>query len=48
MNFDYIKLGPYSEEFGPLNSVTTNQRMYKVVKQNGNYELVDITNKFWK
>lgn len=48
MNFDYIKLGPYIEEFGPLNSKTTNQRMYKVVKQNGNYELIDITNKFWK
>lgn len=48
MNFDYIKLGPYIEEFGPLNSKTTNQRMYKVVKQNDNYELVDITNKFWK
>ena len=48
MNFDYIKLGPYIEEFGPLNSKTTNQRMYKVVKQNCNYELVDITNKFWK
>lgn len=47
-NFDYIKLGPYIEEFGPLNSKTTNQRMYKVVEQNGNYELVDITNKFWK
>lgn len=48
MNFDYIKLGPYIEEFGPLNSKTTNQRMYKIVKQNGSYELVDITNKFWK
>lgn len=48
MNFDYIKLGPYIEEFGPLNSKTTNQRMYKIVKQNDNYELVDITNKFWK
>lgn len=48
MNFDYIKLGSYIEEFGPLNSKTTNQRMYKVVKQNDNYELVDITNKFWK
>ena len=47
-NFDYIKLGPYIEEFGPLNSKTTNQRVYKVVEQNGNYELVDITNKFWK
>lgn len=43
-NFDYIKLGPYKEEFGPLNSRTTNQRFYRV---NGK-ELVDITNKFWK
>lgn len=43
-SFDYIKLGPYKEEFGPLNSRTTNQRFYKV---NGK-ELVDITNKFWK
>lgn len=43
-NFDYIKLGPYIEEFGPLNSKTTNQRFYKV---NGK-ELVDITDKFWK
>lgn len=43
-NFDYIKLGPYIEEFGPLNSKTTNQRFYKV---NGK-KLVDITNKFWK
>lgn len=43
-NFDFIKLGPYKEEFGPLNSRTTNQRFYKV---NGK-ELVDVTNKFWK
>ena len=47
-NFDYIKLGPYIEELGPLNSKTTNQRMYKVVEQNNNYELVDITDRFWK
>ena len=43
-NFDYIKLGPYKEEFGPLNSRTTNQRFYKV---NGK-ELVDITYKFYR
>ena len=43
-NFDYIKLGPYKEEFGPLNSRTTNQRFYKVV----NGELIDITSVFWK
>lgn len=43
-NFDYIKLGPYKEECGPLNSKTTNQRFYKVE----NNTLIDITNKFWK
>lgn len=43
-SFDYIKLGPYKEEFGPLTSKTTNQKFYKVV----NGELVDITFKFWK
>lgn len=43
-NFDFIKLGPYIEEFGPLNSKTTNQRSYKV----SDGELVDITSKFWK
>lgn len=43
-NFDYIKLGPYKEECGPLSSKTTNQRFYKV---EGN-TLTDITEKFWK
>lgn len=43
-NFDAIKLGPYIEELGPLNSKTTNQRFYKVVDG----KLVDITYKFWK
>lgn len=46
-NFDYIKLGPYIEEFGPLNSKTTNQRFYKVLHTNKN-KLVDITDRFWK
>ena len=43
-DFDFIKLGPYKEELGPLNSKTTNQRFYKVV----NDELIDITSRFWK
>ena len=43
-NFNYVKLGPYKEELGPLNSKTTNQRFYKVV----NDELIDITSVFWK
>lgn len=51
--FDYIKVGPYIEELGPLNSKTTNQRMYKVcnmssVNEEPRYELIDITYKFWK
>ena len=50
-NFDYIKLGPYIEELGPLNSKTTNQRFYEVVQiyyEDGTfgYELIDITYKF--
>ena len=40
--FDFIKLGPYIEELGPLNSKTTNQRFYKV----SNNKLIDITYKF--
>lgn len=41
--FDFIKLGPYIEELGPLNSRTTNQRFYKV----SGGELVDITSRFY-
>ena len=42
--FDYIKLGSYREELGTLDSVTTNQRMYRKNSHN-NYE--DITHLFW-
>ena len=41
--FDYIKIGPYIEELGPLNSRTTNQRLYK--KFDDVWE--DITYRFW-
>lgn len=37
---DYIKIGPYIDEYGPLNKETTNQRMY--------FHGEDITYKFWK
>ncbi len=54
-NFDYIKLGPYIEECGPLNSMTTNQRLYAVVKSSDEgadkdvpIYFEDITYKFWK
>ena len=43
-NFNFIKLGPYIEDLGPLNSKTTNQRFYKVEES----KLIDITNLFWK
>lgn len=50
-NFNYIKLGPYIEEFGALNKPTTNQRLYEINKNefhNSIYRLKDITYKFWK
>lgn len=50
-NFDYIKLGPYIEERGPLNNPNTNQRLYEVnrlSKLPEKFLLKDITYKFWK
>ena len=52
-NFNAIKLGPYIEELGPLNSKTTNQKFYEVrqvsdVEGKLYYGLNDITYKFWK
>jgi len=38
--FDYVKVGPFKSEFGPLNKPTTNQRMY--------YHREDITSRFWR
>lgn len=50
-NFNFIKLGPYIEELGPLTSKTTNQKFYKVESvgyKDGSigYELIDMTYKF--
>ena len=42
--FDYVKVGPYIKEYGPLNTETTNQRLYKVVDG----ERIDITQLFWR
>ena len=42
-NFDFVKLGPYIEKFGPLDKPTTNQRFYKVIGD----KLEDITHEFW-
>lgn len=38
--FDYVKVGPYIEEYGPLNSPTTNQHLF--------YHRNDITSVFWR
>ena len=47
--FDYIKVGPYEEDKGPLDKRTTNQRFYKVVHTTtGKSKLYDITSRFWK
>lgn len=46
--FDYIKIGPYIEELGPLNKKTTNQRLYKLIQNIHGYVPEDITEKFWK
>lgn len=51
-NWDYIKLGPYIEELGPLNSPTTNQRFYEFHPLYSNYTIGpgwrDETSQFWK
>ena len=51
--FDYIKIGPYVEDLGPLTSPTTNQRMLCKGKHLHKMDvsdemLYDITDKFWK
>lgn len=56
-NFDYIKLGPYMEEYGPLTRRGTNQRFYRVckaiheypdLKKEERYYTIDMTSEFWK
>ena len=44
--FDYVKLGPYREQRGPLNASTTNQRLYRVNRSDG--MMIDITARFQK
>lgn len=48
--FNYIKLGHYDKDKGPLTSPTTNQRMYAIWRdKNGEVDCIeDITNKFHK
>jgi anaerobic ribonucleoside-triphosphate reductase activating protein len=44
--FDYIKVGPYMPEFGPLDNPNTNQRLYRINRETK--ELENITNLFWR
>lgn len=51
--FDYIKVGPYIKEKGPLDNPNTNQRFYSkgkyLHKMDANDEMLyDVTYKFWK
>lgn len=52
-SFDFIKTGPYIEDFGPLTSPKTNQRFYArggmLDKLDAsNHIFYDVTDKFWK
>ncbi len=46
LGIDYIKIGSYKEKLGGLSKRTTNQRMYRISKENN--KILDITSKFWK
>ena len=45
-NFDYLKLGPYIKQFGPLNNPNTNQKFYKIDRKT--HIMTWCTNIFWK
>lgn len=45
---DFIKVGPYVDEFGPLDSETTNQRFYRIFHEAGGDRLEDLTFRFRK
>ena len=47
-NFDYVKLGPYIKDRGPINCKTTNQVLLEVGVVQGKVSTKDITAKFWK
>lgn len=45
---DYVKVGRFDPELGPLNDPNTNQRLYILEHQgDGNYYETDITSRFW-
>lgn len=47
---DYIKIGPYIKDKGPISQKSTNQRFYKIgryISQTAKYVFIDQTYKFW-
>ena len=47
-NFDYVKLGPYIKDRGPINCETTNQVLLEIEVVQDKVFTKDITAKFWK
>lgn len=48
-DLNYIKIGRYIKELGPLNSPTTNQRLYKIDKLDKGFKgMQNITPRLWK
>lgn len=46
---DYVKIGPYKKEYGPLTSSTTNQVFYRLIHYSNNkIQWINETSKFWK
>lgn len=47
-NLDYLKIGHYDKDRGPLNNPNTNQIFYKVIHTDVPSDiLMDITHRFW-
>ena len=47
-SLDFVKVGPFIDEFGPLDSETTNQRFYRILQTEKGPSLTDWTFKFKK
>lgn len=47
-NFNYVKLGPYIKDKGPINCKTTNQVLLEIEVVQGKVFTKDITAKFWE
>lgn len=43
---DFVKVGPFIDEYGPLDSKTTNQHFYRISHSGNDISLTDITSVF--